>query len=281
MKIAFCKVPKAALTSLLEISLILNNFHHPAHFNRSQNQNWIQMMYPKILAKSIPLESFYFNIRSYGKYQNFTTLLLTRHPFERLLSAYIDKIKNSDGIKFRSLIHNCYLRKTQLNISYSNEISFSIFVNSILSNRCREPHWNPVVDMCLPCQIRYDYIFKTEFFHQDIGCLLKTIDERIRPAIQAYHVHNSKHWLHFYYSQLTSSQIEGLWRYYYLDHVLFGYRFIDYRTNSNTAMWISQDHIYGNKCVEHKKQVRKNTPGSTLNENSLQQVTTKGVGNVS
>ena len=129
--------------------------------------------------------------------QTFTKFFIQRHPFERLVSAYIDKFEDPDmfyyiGVFAKVIIISNYLQSyptnketferdfKQLPTSQKQEIlkqiyrldsaedkfniTFTEFVNfltSSLNNQAidnMDIHWKPVSRICNPCAVRYDIV---------------------------------------------------------------------------------------------------------------------------
>ena len=123
----------------------------------------------------------------------------TRHPLERLYSAWADKfvIKNLDlnveGNKteiYNKALTNHYstmgslipMKRETILESYENRqdvlaenpsqlVSFSGLLNFIVNagkKGLRNIHWTPMTEQCGPCSINYDYITQLETISEDI-----------------------------------------------------------------------------------------------------------------
>jgi len=177
---------------------------------------------------------------------------MVRHPFERLVSAYQDKVM---GGTWRS---NHWAGKL-LKRKYKNT-SFPAFVQMIVDTAkkmCRSPgrqpcrlnvHWRPFVSRCAFCSTPYTVIAKAETSLEDIryiGFLTNvTFEEKVKmnlsgdeekkrlteersrktedtrrkgepslPSALASH----------YFSQVSKKQLEALYSVYRLDFKMFGY----------------------------------------------------------
>ena len=91
--------------------------------------------------------------------------MIVRHPFERLLSAYRDKLEHMQGREYYYRRYGNYIthryRAKQSNLT-SLEPSFTEFLQFIAKEKRFDEHWIPFFDSCQPCSINYDYIFKFE-----------------------------------------------------------------------------------------------------------------------
>eukprot|EP00092_Neocalanus_flemingeri_P005168 GFUD01005557.1.p1 GENE.GFUD01005557.1~~GFUD01005557.1.p1 ORF type:complete len:298 (-),score=25.97 GFUD01005557.1:102-995(-) len=94
-----------------------------------------------------------------------------RHPFERLVSAYYDKIKPSGKMMFDQFVQ--YVLMTA-NATQNNK-----FVGM-------NPHWRPYNTLCAFCNINYKVISKMETFDEDkkeIMHMLGLEDEEMRLGV--------------------------------------------------------------------------------------------------
>ncbi|XP_052893559.1 carbohydrate sulfotransferase 11 [Anopheles moucheti] len=164
------------------------------------------------------------------------SFIIVRHPFERLVSAYKDKIQyalpNSHHHKLGNRIIQKY-RKT-VNGKPSSLLkypTFSEFVNYLL-DEIKHPHfeidmhWVPVTHFCTPCFFHYDVIAKFETLEEDQNYLISIghLDSVIKPqwknAGKGAHTNDM---LMKFFSELDAAQIRGLYDYYRFDFELFGY----------------------------------------------------------
>ncbi|XP_047346385.1 carbohydrate sulfotransferase 11-like [Vespa velutina] len=97
--------------------------------------------------------------------------LIVRHPFERLLSAYRDKLEHMNGREYyykrfgRHITHK--YRKHKNSTRTKLEPTFEEFLEFIVHEKYFDEHWAPYYDTCKPCMIHYDYILKFETFQED------------------------------------------------------------------------------------------------------------------
>lgn len=94
-----------------------------------------------------------------------------RNPYDRLESAYKDKIVRSKGPfwnKYRKAI------RTQFSLNDSDNISFYHFVNYVCSLRDseRDIHWRSQFSLLRPDLIKYDFIGRMEYFSTDLAYVL-------------------------------------------------------------------------------------------------------------
>ncbi|CAF1480210.1 unnamed protein product [Adineta ricciae] len=184
---------------------------------------------------------------------SFTRVLFVRHPFERLASAYKERIATLDKDRIESEPYYDNVRKTICRrFSKRNRIqhlprpiidqclqtipSFENFVQYILINTetsfgiaRMDRHWQPYSTVCQVCKFQYNFIGKYETFDDDFHLLLKRLnvsDWNIKRRRRT-----SGHKTGDYqqlYSALLDHLICQLKRLYKEDFQLFNYRTEDY-----------------------------------------------------
>ncbi|KAG7205242.1 hypothetical protein KM043_018322 [Ampulex compressa] len=98
--------------------------------------------------------------------------LIVRHPIERLVSAYRDKLERIEGREYyykRFGRHIAYKYHSQklMNKTELEPPSFIEFLRFIVEEKYFDEHWAPFYDTCKPCNIDYDYILKFDTFDRD------------------------------------------------------------------------------------------------------------------
>ena len=71
------------------------------------------------------------------------TFLIVRHPLDRLVSAFRDKVENRANFRY-------YRRK--MNLTGGRPPDFRTFVRKVLDG-LEDDHWSPVNLSCSPCQV--------------------------------------------------------------------------------------------------------------------------------
>ncbi|OWF36691.1 Carbohydrate sulfotransferase 14 [Mizuhopecten yessoensis] len=107
------------------------------------------------------------------------TAVVSRDPFTRLFSAYIDKVfligklNKKFGLTLRSRLY-----ATQEE-SCGYDISFQGFLDQVVAmaaNGEYDEHWLPVSNLCNPCHLRYDFICKTETLDSDLYQIVEQLN---------------------------------------------------------------------------------------------------------
>lgn len=163
--------------------------------------------------------------------------MVVRHPFERILSAYRDKLENSTGGPQHGTLHFyekyghiivAKNRKTSANQETKIEPTFPEFVSYLIDTDLTlyaDDHWIPYYLFCTPCLINYDVIIQFETLQQDVQLLLNLIGEKRGPSWKhSTSIGTSKTELvKSYYGQLSRETISKLYDKYRIDFELFGY----------------------------------------------------------
>lgn len=164
------------------------------------------------------------------------SFLIVRHPFERLLSAYRDKLEHSLPHTFHSnlgshIVWNYRSRDRKTNGRHGPRYPlFEEFVRWLLcqwrAGNELDMHWTPIVIFCTPCQVRFDVIAKFETLHEDQDYLIKQahVGHIIKPEWKnPTRGVQTKDVIKNYFAQLSKSQIKDLYEMFRYDFVLFDY----------------------------------------------------------
>ncbi|XP_042671008.1 carbohydrate sulfotransferase 9-like [Centrocercus urophasianus] len=160
---------------------------------------------------------------------NYTKVMFTRHPLERLVSAYRDKLLHSEPY-YSTTVANQIKAMFRKNKNSSEKVSFQEFVSFITAKppNTLDIHWKPMFLLCDPCNIHYDILGKYETLGLDSVQVLKAIGapESLQyPSLKRYGSEkrtNSDITLE-YLRQLSLEQIEKIQKLYQMDFLLFNY----------------------------------------------------------
>ncbi|XP_042208958.1 carbohydrate sulfotransferase 12-like [Homarus americanus] len=212
----------------------------------------------KILTRNSPVEQarkFYHRpsvevLDSCLTQYNYTSFIIVREPFQRLISAFRDKLETDRNEFYKSLRCQIKLnfgdgRRTGKLRGWSRDClpSFSEFIEYLLDEEAhgRSPneHWAPYYRFCSPCQVHFTYILHFETLTQDEAFLLKKVPG-LSDVLKPQKLHNSHtnydNVIHNYFRQLTRTQLQGLLDIYSKDFTIFGYKhekYFDYVTTSS------------------------------------------------
>ncbi|KAK9497189.1 hypothetical protein O3M35_004554 [Rhynocoris fuscipes] len=220
----YCYVPKVACTNWKRILMILNGVINTTDV----------LSIPADLAHSRRVLSSLANFTA-SNVQNilnsYKKFLFVRHPFERLVSAFRNKLEpNSMRSKYFQLRLGKYIAKryrTKSNSSspQNDDVTFEEFISYLTQSNGDKlnEHWQAIDNLCSPCSITYDFIGKYETLQADSNYLLKSIgvENIIFPA--GPKIHTTSDHLNMYFRRLPAAKIKELYKIYEMDFRLFSY----------------------------------------------------------
>lgn len=178
--------------------------------------------------------------------KNSLSFIIVRDPFERLLSAYRDKIegfRNKFYKRIGRFIVFKYRTEVKPSVTQVSDIhsrlkkkqqeigpTFSEFINYVSDSTTFDEHWAPYHSFCTPCHVNFTVIAKTETLLADSSYIIKKLHlenklkhQSWKAINKAYDGRNTKDLLPKYFKQLTSEQLNKLLSVYRLDFELFDY----------------------------------------------------------
>ncbi|XP_068017526.1 carbohydrate sulfotransferase 8-like [Melanerpes formicivorus] len=220
-KFIYCEVPKVGCSNWKRIIFILQS-----DFGAEASEIEHDHIHQTPLIKKLEAYSPATQKEFLG---NYTKVMFTRHPFERLVSAYRDKLLHSEPYYSVTVANQikAMFRKTN---QTSEKVSFQEFVSFILANppNSLDIHWKPMFLLCDPCNIHYDILGKYETLGLDSEHVLRVIGAPKSlhyPSLKRYGSEkrtNGDITLE-YLRQLNSEQIEKIKRLYQMDFFMFNY----------------------------------------------------------
>ncbi|XP_016934805.1 carbohydrate sulfotransferase 11 isoform X4 [Drosophila suzukii] len=229
--IIWCNVFKAASSSWMFNFNVLAGYS-PAYLRKTKKilLNLARERYPRVTLDEL------------REAQNYSlTFIIARDPFERLLSAYRDKMVFALPYSFhdklgRSIVRN-YRKKPSLAARAANTKfpSFPEFVHWLLDQVKRgsfiDMHFVAATSFCTPCLIRFDMILKFESLAEDQLYLIEKtgLKRVIAPVWRNMGKGRKTHELQQqFYAQLTRQEMLELYEYYKYDFELFDYDIQEY-----------------------------------------------------
>ncbi|XP_076028287.1 carbohydrate sulfotransferase 11-like [Oratosquilla oratoria] len=170
-------------------------------------------------------------------------LVVVRHPFDRILSAYRDKLEDYQrDLRFRNGFYYTMYGKNIVQIFRDHndatlvnrtEPTWREFVEYIISTPSSkfDEHWMPIYNLCSPCFIRYNLIAKMDTFSEDTQYAINQMGLEDQLKVEWIHKtgsHQTSEVAQAYFSKLTKTQVDQLFFKYRVDFELFGYEYDDY-----------------------------------------------------
>ncbi|XP_055639200.1 carbohydrate sulfotransferase 11 [Toxorhynchites rutilus septentrionalis] len=179
---------------------------------------------------------------------NTISFLIVREPFERLVSAYRNKLEGCRN-KYYKLLGEQIVRKFRkkpkngkLLTKYPKGPTFREFLQFLVSHYKSggrfDEHWSPVYSFCTPCSINFTLIAKVETFQRDSEyiirqagletLLLNKLPRSKARAIANRSTSNTRSLTPRYFSQIDEHLLTEVLEIYQLDFELFGYNSTKY-----------------------------------------------------
>ncbi|XP_076808513.1 carbohydrate sulfotransferase 11-like [Clavelina lepadiformis] len=162
---------------------------------------------------------------------------MVRHPFDRMVSAYVDKLiygAPGFGAGFKTLSYelNAKYRHLRHNVEDRNKTddgtaTFEDFVNYLVdTNGTNRPHFSFYHTRCSVCTVHYDYIIKFETMREDIEYLqnyLNISQQHRRVLFPEAKQLTQPERMKEYFQQIPKELMLKVYDVYKNDFVLFGY----------------------------------------------------------
>ncbi|CAG9133488.1 unnamed protein product [Plutella xylostella] len=228
-KLLYCYVPKVACTNWKRTLMILEGKWNttdvlsiPANLSHSMG------MFRNL--SSVPPEQRDYMLENYHK------MIIVRNPFERLLSAYRNKLEgDSISAKYfqdrvgRRIIKAFRPNPSNESLEFGDDVSFEEFAQFLagapaeLADVARNEHWQPVASLCHPCRVNYTLVGKYETLVDDALLALHTINASHIQFPRLARTSGTADKLRNYYSLLQLPLIRKLYKLYKDDFRIFNY----------------------------------------------------------
>ncbi|CAG5114626.1 unnamed protein product, partial [Candidula unifasciata] len=219
--ILYCQIAKVASTNLGKIFAILAGKFNGTDPNaiKSSDVHWVfnkLQTHLDVFPKHVMQDML-------KRYFKFT---FVRDPFERLLSGYRNKFLQPSSSYF-TYINKRLVLKYRKNSTQTGGVTFPEFVSYLLDKERKVPmnrHWQPMYEICRPCETSYNFIGKINSLEEDVSHILEInnltgiID--ISKLPKSYSPQKSDHYLGHYYSQVPRPLLLLLFQMYYADYAI-------------------------------------------------------------
>ena len=163
-RLNYCHVPKAASTSWMMGFRAMNGYDEEDQSIGDVHQKMINKHSIKLDVSDQALME-----KAKRSLKSTFTFTMVRHPFERLLSCYLDKfLKKRDPLFIQPVF--VYNGDNVMNFEkfirfVINEIQDGEFSHGSL-------HWWPFTDLCQMCHYPYNFVGTLENFQEDVDCVV-------------------------------------------------------------------------------------------------------------
>ncbi|ELU03016.1 hypothetical protein CAPTEDRAFT_201837 [Capitella teleta] len=224
-----CNIPKAASTSIkIAIANITGKLHLPHNQPEFTFHKWTYLNNTGLIGMEyLPLEDII------NRLQKYTSFVIVRHPIDRIISAYKDKIQSRGPSRISNIVVSimkfCGIRKNRNSWRYV-KITFPHFVDWLVTTKNNNAHWQSYRDLCFPCDINFTYIghletIDTDMFHifnELIGTELALEVLKNNPRLNGGSARDVAS-LALHFKDLTLKQLRELNAYAGDDMDMFGY----------------------------------------------------------
>ena len=225
---AFC--PKVASTTWLRMMIQISG-----KYNGQVPLNKITLDYPTLGTYGLVYISRLDPKEGKRRLETYKKVMFSRNPFERILSAYKDKLSSAKGKElYQKMFGRDIMRrkrpnatKEELNtgygVTFAEFISWLVDIENVLA---LDPHFRPIHMLSKPCVLKYDFLGRFETLHEDIDYVLQKMFKLNTTDNLSFHrmskeTNNSV--IGQYYNNIPSSDVKKLIEMYKLDFELFGY----------------------------------------------------------
>ena len=260
-KVLFCLVEKSGSTNIRIMFLIAANVVPvtSATQPRSKLKALIKVYYSNMtilsklqLKQGVTVESLQ---------TQYYKMMIVRHPLERLVSAYRDKLvgavkrnelKNpndnySNNLKLEifKAIHPDRYHQWLHHTNMQHYVTFSDFIQFIVDkpNADLNIHYQPVISLCNVCGVKYDFYGAHKRFNQDAQILATKLGGTAEYISNPFHISNDKtvNVLSTFYSQLSQDLKEQLFRDWYSELEFYYYLYPEERNSHKSILNVDED----------------------------------------
>ncbi|KAK4307719.1 hypothetical protein Pmani_020540 [Petrolisthes manimaculis] len=226
-KAIYCFIPKVACTSWKRVWMKMIGVVPPDKDLSTIDRYRVHTSIPLLSQNKDKLEK----LKTYKKFAIF------RHPFDRALSAYKDKLESTDtksGYNFHKEIgQKIEMKYRGSTIKEGHDVKFPEFIRFISEPvrgtfEQRNEHWLSVHEICNPCAIEYDFIGKYETLKEDSEYLLEWlgVKELIGDFPSSDRPFYARRYDPKYFNQLDEKEKEGFFSKYLTDFLVLDYGFL-------------------------------------------------------
>ncbi|XP_069747131.1 carbohydrate sulfotransferase 10 isoform X3 [Narcine bancroftii] len=237
-KILFCQTPKVGNTQWKKVLIVLNGEYKfiediPESLIHNHEKN------------GLPRLSSYSPSEVSERLNTYFKFFIVRDPFERLTSAFKDKFLKNPRFEpwYKYKIAPAIIQKYRRNRTETKGIQFDDFIRYLgdpnhkwLDVKIGESiiHWATYVELCAPCEIKYDVIGHHETLEKDAPYIIKKAGinhlvsyPQIPPGITAY----NRTKIDKYFTGISKRDVKRLAARFRGDFKLFGYAEPDFLLN--------------------------------------------------
>ena len=167
---SYCKVPKVGCTFWTQVFTILRK-------GSNASKDIVGLKRNAVHARLGGANHISFESKTRHKSR---TVLVSRDPYSRLFSAFIDKMFLPTMYGTAVSIVKRQRTSRKRNLSCANDITFEEFLSDIIDSarvegKSLNRHWAPIFSLCNPCDVNVLSLVKQETFSVDVEYVLKEV----------------------------------------------------------------------------------------------------------
>lgn len=228
-EIIYCSIPKAACTNWKRLLQVFDG-RMKGLFQVKDKDQLHNMKYS--MLRNLNETELAWRRNSYYAF------VFVRHPFERLFSAYRNKLKQPPHPGFQKRYGSVILRMFRVNLSkdkydagrgvtFREFLMYLISVHQKKGHKAFDEHWQIMTKLCSPCTMKYDFIGKMDTLLEDAEEVLKQtgLYEKYKFPYNATdnYKQSANSVMMRFYSEIPKSFLRTLYNIYRDDFISFGF----------------------------------------------------------
>ena len=211
-KILYCYIPKVACSQWKTVM---------ASLNRTKSRKWIHHTKNFKFLNAYPRDEVEKMLKTYFKF------VFVREPFERLLSAYLNKFYSGDPAFHKTYGRTIIKKYRRGGKPEDKNITFDEFLNYVVNigNGYWNEHWQTYDKLCHPCEIQYNFIGRFRNLEEEARYVLKIsgISRKLNISFPQVKPSSTSSKIPFFYSQIRKERLYRVVRLFGDDSLMFGY----------------------------------------------------------